>query len=146
MTSHFTGRTMAWSVTLCANRPVQLASFGTPQQIQAAIDKGAAVNATTRYDRWTPLMVAAACNSNPEVIKTLLEAGADVNAQSLDGKTPLIFAVINNENPVVFTALLAARADAKTKDKDGKTALDYAQDMIRWKGTEALKQLEEASK
>ena len=36
-----------------------------------------------------PLMHAARNNSNPEVLKILLEASADVNAKDEDGWTPL---------------------------------------------------------
>ena len=50
-----------------------------PDQIRAAIDKGADVNARDSED-WTPLMDAADYNLDPEVIGTLLKAGADVNA------------------------------------------------------------------
>lgn len=51
-----------------------------------------------------------------------------------------------NPNPEVITKLLKAGADPKAKDKDGRTAFDYAKDNAKLKGTEALKQLEEASR
>jgi hypothetical protein len=46
----------------------------------------------------------------------------------------------------MITVLLKAGADAKVKDKFGKIAFDYAQIRYELKGTDALKQLEEASK
>ncbi len=48
----------------------QLVSKGTPQQVRAAIRKGADVNARGDDD-WTPLMEAAWYNLNPAVISTL---------------------------------------------------------------------------
>jgi hypothetical protein len=120
-----------------------LAKTGTAQQIQAAIDQGADVNA--RSDgAWTALMLAALYNPNPEVIATLLKAGADVKGHNVIGLTPLMFAAVN-QNPEVISTLLKAGADAKAKDRDGKTAFDYAQKNEKLKGTDAYRQLEEAS-
>jgi ankyrin repeat protein len=59
---------------------------------------------------------------------------------------PLIWAAINNQNPEVITLLLKAGADAKVKDSQGMTAFFYAQLNKKLTGTDALKQLEEASK
>ena len=125
----------------------ELAKTGTPQQVQAAIDKGADVKAQDKSGR-TALIWAATNNQNPEVITTLLKAGADIKAQDKDGRTGLMWAArYNKVNPEVFImALLNVGADAKAKDKAGKTALDYAKDNENLQGTDALKKLEEASK
>ena len=90
----------------------QLVTAGTPQDVQAAIDKGADVNAHQAEGGMTPLVAAAKYNPNLEVIAILLKAGADV----------------------------------KGKDDDGQTVLDYARNNYSLNGTDALKQLEEASK
>jgi ankyrin repeat protein len=50
-----------------------------------------------------------------------------------------------NANPEVILALLNAGADAKLKDKEGMTALDYANSNYGLKGTDAYRQLQEAS-
>ena len=123
----------------------ELVKIGTSQDVQAAISKGADVNARDKYG-WTPLMYAAEYNLNPEVITALLAAGADVSARDKDGWTALMEAALSNPDPLVIMALLKAGADAKAKDKAGKTAFDYAQGNEKMKGTDALKQLEEASK
>jgi ankyrin repeat protein len=99
-------------------------------------------------------MYAAAYNTNPDVIFTLILAGANgllpvganVKAQNKYGSTPLMWAAQYNQNPEVITALLKAGADVKAKDSVGKTALDYAQQNVKLKGTNAFKKLEEASK
>ncbi len=92
----------------------------------------------------TALIWAAAQNENPEVVNLLLKAGANINARTGDGRTALIWAAENNPNPEVIIVLLNAGADVKAKDKSGMTAFDYAR--YNLKGTDALKQLEEASK
>ena len=38
---------------------------------------------------WTPLSLAAGFSGNPEVITTLIKAGADVNAKTMRRRTPL---------------------------------------------------------
>jgi len=119
---------------------------GTPQQIQAAIDQGEDVNAQDKLLGWTALMYAARFNKNPEVITTLLKANADVNAKDTDGWTPLMWAAWKNQDLRVITTLLKAGADGKAKSNEGKTAFDYAQDNESLQGTDALKQLKEASK
>ena len=156
-----------------------MAASGTPQEVQAAIDKGADVNAAVG-DK-TPLIVAATLNKDPEVItlllkagakleakdtqyggtplawaaydnphpevtETLLKAGADVEAKGVYRRTALMYAAMNNSNPEVIAILLSAGADAKAKDETGKTALDFASTRPVLNGTDALKQLEEASK
>jgi ankyrin repeat protein len=49
------------------------------------------------------------------------------------------------EHPEVITVLLKAGGDAKAKNSDGKTAFDYAQKNANLKGTDAYRQLQEAS-
>ena len=90
-------------------------------------------------------MVAAWYNENPEVISLLLKAGADINVKTPDGVTVLMSASDHNPNPGVIITLLKAGADAKAKNSAGKTAFDYAQDNADLKGTDAYRQLQEAS-
>ena len=125
----------------------ELVKTGTPQDVQAAISKGADVNAKDT-EGYTPLMWAGASNPNAEVITTLLKAGADVNARdSFYDRTALMYAALFSQIPGdVITTLLSAGEDAKVKDNTGKTAFDYAQVNWRLSGTDALKKLEEASK
>jgi ankyrin repeat protein len=75
-----------------------------------------------------------------------LNAGADAKAADNNGWTPLIYAASKTQDPEVIIMLLKAGADAKAKNKKGYTALDYAKVNRSLEGTDALKQLEEASK
>ena len=54
-------------------------------------------------------MHAAALNSNPDVVKALISAGAKVNATK-DGWTPL-----HNSNPDVVKALISAGAKVNAR-------------------------------
>ncbi|MBR1604047.1 MAG: ankyrin repeat domain-containing protein, partial [Synergistaceae bacterium] len=64
---------------------------------------------------------------NPEVIKLLIDAGADVNARNEDGKTALMAAARYNQNPEVIETLVDVGADVNARNEDGETARDYAQ-------------------
>ena len=66
----------------------EAAERGTIQDVQRFIATG--INVTTTDDRgWTPLHYAAESNSNVELLKYLLEQGADVNARTNMGFTPM---------------------------------------------------------
>ena len=74
----------------------------------------------------TPLMQAAPYGS-PELIKALLDGGADVNAHDCREMTPLMFAVgSENQNAAVVRLLLRAGASVNSKSNVGETALDWA--------------------
>src|SRR5271157_2612789 len=96
---------------------------GTPESIQAAIDQGADVNAKNE-DGFTPLILAAISNPDPNVIATLLKAGANVNARDTKlGLTPLMWATRWRQNPKVISALLHAGADIDARNKEGQFVL-----------------------
>ena len=122
----------------------KVVTTGTPSEVRAVIRSGADPNALDKRGE-TPLMYAAADNSNAAVITILIEAGADINARGKNGMTALMYAAEDNANPAVLTALLEAGADAKAKDDGGSTAFDYAANNANLTGTDAYQQLQEAS-
>ena len=74
----------------------------------------------------TPLMLASIYCA-PEMVKTLLDAGAKVNAADIRGMTPIQFAVSSEtQNPAVVKLLLKAGAEVNAKSSAGETALDWA--------------------
>ena len=100
-------------------------------------------------DGITPLHWAAWSNENPAVVGILLDAGADLEAQTaagwtvpgrereLDGAsyTALSLAAWNNENPAVIEALLVAGADVEARNAGDATPLSYA---ARYNGSAAV--------
>jgi len=124
------------SICLFAQDIFGTAKFGTPQDVLAAIKAGASLNERDNLGM-TPLMWAAANNTNPEVITALLKAGARLDDRNIVGMTPLMMAAMNNTNPEVVMILLKAGANGKTKSLEGKTAFDYAKDNPNIKDTAA---------
>ena len=97
---------------------------------QPLIDAGAFVNARDRQDGMTPLFFGILKNPNsPEIVQSLIDAGADVNFTTKKGLSPLMVAV-NTMNFQMDTVdiLLEAGADPSLRDEDGRTALSYAED------------------
>jgi hypothetical protein len=60
-----------------------------------------------------------------EVVRALIEAGADASAQDKDGRNPLHEAARSSSSQAmeVVRALIEAGADATAQDKDGRNPL-----------------------
>ncbi|MDH4227644.1 MAG: ankyrin repeat domain-containing protein [Deltaproteobacteria bacterium] len=100
---------------------IDAARSGNTSMIYALAALGADVNAKDK-NGYTPLHHAMN-RGDDEVVKFLIEKGADVNAKaSSDGKTPLL---IEGSHETV-KLLLASGADIKAIDKDGNTAMHTA--------------------
>ena len=104
----------------------ELVRSGTLQEIQEAIRNGANVNARVQVG-FTPLMIAASFNPDPEVIITLIDAGADVNAKCRNYNTALhnVPFFIPNPNPEMTIALIKAGADVNARNSCGDTPLHW---------------------
>lgn len=85
---------------------------------------GADPNAGLDDHDTTALMLAVSLG-RADLVKILLDAGADPDLQNLSGRTALIIAVIQGRTDMVRT-LSASGADPGIKDHQGWTAWDYA--------------------
>ena len=65
-------------------------------------------------------------NSNADVVKVLIEKGADVNALNNDKSTPLHWAASNNSNADVVKVLIEKGADVNALNNDKSTPLHQA--------------------
>ena len=54
----------------------------TVENVKAEIAKGADVNAKNEYG-WTPFMYAAEYSENPEIVRLMVEKGADIEARDM---------------------------------------------------------------
>ena len=112
----------------------------TLKQLQKFISAGVDVNAKGKGKFGvTPLHHATFHNGSIEVIKELINAGADVNAQDNYDKTPLHMAVEQNRSIEVIKELIKAGADVNAKNEDSETPLHMATEQNR--SIEVVKEL-----
>ncbi|XP_068739431.1 uncharacterized protein [Montipora capricornis] len=89
--------------------------------IELVLNDGIDVNVAAK-SKITPLLLASPMSSGV-LIKTLIDLGADVNAQTAPGKKgPLLFAASSN-NYVVTGMLLEHGADVNIQDNEGNSPL-----------------------
>ena len=96
----------------------------TPEEIKGVIKWGADPLATDEEGR-TTLMLVAANNPDPNVLKLMLELGVDVNAVDGKGWTALMHATAN-PNPEITAVLMDAGADSSMVDSEGRRASDLS--------------------
>ena len=116
---------------------VEFFASATAGDVSACLAAGADTGARDRSWGRTPLHFAALLNDSPEVIRTLLAAGAALEAQDDDGSTPLYFAYSrrgvrsgrDGDNVAVLATLvevlLASGTNATARDDRGATHLHY---------------------
>jgi len=88
-------------------------------QVLDLLAQGADVNARDPEHGETPLMLAVK-NRSIDIVRLLLDAGAEVDAIDDWGRTALFYAPVSAES---FGILLRAKADVHTRDKEGNTVL-----------------------
>jgi ankyrin repeat protein len=101
-------------------------TYKTLENMTTAINSGRDVNIVLG-NRTTPLIKSIEMDSNIEIIKALIDAGADVNAQYTNGSTVLMFAISDCSDLELcierMDLLLKAGAKVDEKDKNGMTSL-----------------------
>ena len=113
-------------------------SGADPAQVLVELDCGANVFAKAA-DGSTPLHFAAANSENPDVVRVLLNMGADViETSDARGDTPLHRAAASNENPVVIRDLLYFGANVFARNDFGETPLDVAKAFDNAAGIEII--------
>src|SRR5450755_2500966 len=107
---------------------LQLAAFfGQPAAVEALLRYAPDVNAVSRNPMKVAVINAAAASRNLEVVKLVLRAGANPDAQQQAGYTALHEAAANN-NVELANALLSAGADPSIPLDAGLTAADMARE------------------
>ncbi|MDD7200678.1 MAG: ankyrin repeat domain-containing protein [Sphaerochaetaceae bacterium] len=100
------------------------ASGNCPEVVKELLDAGAFVNQTDRSGA-TPLMYAARYNQNPEVLSTLIAAGADIDKVSLFGENALSNAA-ENDNIAMAQTLIESGADINSVQVNCRPVVLYA--------------------
>jgi N-acyl-D-amino-acid deacylase len=110
-----------------------------PEAVKLLLAKGANANAVSKteglpriqtgiveFGGFTPLLMAVPFGP-PEIVRTLMDAGARVNVQDYRGFTPLMLAAANDRaNPETVRLLLSHKADTQPKTRAGETATEWA--------------------
>ena len=100
------------------------ARSGNLEMLQLLLRSGAQVNQLAE-DRGSTAIFDAALGKYENLVKVLIEAGADVNVQSKDNQTALIVAAGAGDDEIV-EMLFKAGADPDIKDCLGSSARNYA--------------------
>ncbi len=96
---------------------------GDLAEVKLLLSKGADVNSTDDVG-WSALHYAAH-HGHTEVVKTLIQAGANLNVQpKIDGRTPLHFAAIAPARLDAAIELINFGADVTLKDSKRRTPFD----------------------
>jgi len=102
------------------------AAYDDVELVQKLIERGADVNAVDDIDGDIPLIQTCLGNYRQmEMIKLLLDKGAEINHQG-NNKATCLFYVAAAGHTEVVRELLNRGADPKIRDSKGKTALDRA--------------------
>jgi uncharacterized protein len=102
------------------------AYFGHTGAARVLLAAGADLHAVSRNDNANMPLHAAVAGNQLEMVKLLIEAGADVNARDGQGWTPLNLAAHEGPGELV-SALLEAGADPQIANDEGHTPLQTAE-------------------
>lgn len=92
--------------------------------VRKILDFGCKINYTDA-DGYTPLHHSCRYGLGVDIIKALLDRGADKNAKTRLGHSPLMIATFNKQTATA-KFLIDRRADIDIQGKDGRCALHYA--------------------
>ena len=123
--------------------PVALAAFfGQPEAVRVLIAAGADVNAAAKNPLKVQALHAAVAGRNLEIVKAVLAAGADPNAQQQAGFRPIHEAGTRGDR-VLAELLIAHGADPLLPNDAGVSAIDLAREKNHAEFADWLTQLDQ---
>ncbi len=103
-----------------------LAEDADPRMVAYLIEKGADANVAEDGQKWTALHFAAR-DQKEEIVRALLDGGAQVDASDSFGNTPLWRCVMNmSPNVSIIEQLVARGANPDKKNNSGVSPKDIA--------------------
>lgn len=95
------------------HQPIQAAAkYGRMKEVKYLLERGANPNARTVQDINQPLHLACSTKGNIEIVKLLVEKGAELEEKGKDDNTPLKYAVTSEDLEVVgFLIAKGAKVD-----------------------------------
>jgi uncharacterized protein len=103
------------------------AFFGRPEAAALLLARGAEVDAFGRGWMTGTALHSAVSRSRSDIVRSLLDAGADPNVRQTAGWTPLHAAAANGDLPSV-EPLLEAGADPAATNEEGRSVLQMAEE------------------
>jgi ankyrin repeat protein len=124
-------RTQANAVAPDGFSPLGLAAFFKRREVvRYLLEAGADPRPASRQGGFTPLHSAVATDAGAvdiEIVRLLLDKGADTNAKAQSGSTPLHTVGFTGDR-ASLELLMKHRADPEIKNNDGKTPADLARE------------------
>ena len=99
--------------------------FGYYDIVDFLIDKGAKINLKAKNESVVAPVNSAVASGNEQIVKLLLEAGANPNLTQQSGITPLHSAAYRGDEKIC-KLLVEYGSDVMARSDDGRTALDFA--------------------
>jgi ankyrin repeat protein len=120
--------------------PLGLAAYtGQAAVVEYLLSKGADVNQVGKNRGRFTALTGAVSSGNRDVVRRLLEAGADPNHWYQGGLTPVLEAAANGDIPML-ELLLAHGGDPTAETEQGKTAVSLAEEYKHPEAADWLRQ------
>ena len=121
-------------------QPLGLAAFfNQPQVVPVLLENGAAVNTPSRNAQKVPPLNSACASGSLEIVRMLLDHGADPNLRQAGGFVPLHSAA-QNGLVALIELLLEHGTEINLRAATGQTALGFALEAKRTPAAELLRQ------